>query len=727
MPNLSESTMAFDPSTGEAVLFGGYSPGHSDRTFTWDGENWTEEHPAHHPDSRSGASMAFDQASGQMIMFGGYGHNRDETWAWDGEDWTQLFPADSPLGRFHSAMIFDPSLGKILLFGGNGGGGVFDQGDTWTWDGNNWTELHPADSPSARSGAAMFFDPSSGDPVLFGGSYGTDETWAWNGVNWVQRNPATKPPGAYGVGGDFFSPGGYGLIFGGMSVGETWAWEADNWDELSVAGPPARRNIAMTFMPSAGEMVMFGGYSGQAEYWNQTWTYSYRPGDPTAEISTPAGGQTYKAGQTVETTFSCQDGQYGPGIATCEDPGGNSAPTGRLDTSTLGSHVYIVTATSKSNLTGTDEINYEVEKAEPTATVAASSPEVEIDEPLTSKATLADSYQPSGDVVFRLYGPGDEDCSAAPVFESDPVAPNGNAEVDSPGFNVDELGTYRWTVSYEGDSMNRPAASGCGDAGSISVVVPATPTLVAGFATNAALGGGVSAKAMLSGSHQATGDLVFRAYGPDDLDCSGAPAFESPAQSVKDVALFVSPEFTATEIGQYRWVASYSGDAKNKPAVSSCGEEGSLSTVSEPAPPKYKCPKARPGLKLSAFPLRRPYGNANKVIGIRVSFRSKNAVVQVKPTMTYRVAGKKRTVGLKTRTLKVNGVRDLRFKAPDRLKQDFRKAGISPRRAPVTFKVKAKIRPQGSRAKCFRGIGSRTLKTRLDNVSGRVALRRLDR
>lgn len=83
------------------------------------------------------------------------------------------------------------------------------------------------------------------------------------------------------------------------------------------------------------------------------------------------------------------------------------------------------------------------------------------------------------------------------------------------------------------------------------------------------------------------------------------------------------------------------------------------------------------------------------------------------------------TVRLKSRSLKVDGRRHLRFRAPNRLIRDFRKAGISPRRAVVIFKVNARIRPQGSRAKCFRKLGTRKLKTRLVNVSSRVALRRL--
>ena len=64
--------------------------------------------------------------------------------------------------------------GKVLLFGGceSCGGSFGLMGDTWEWDGQSWTELHPAQSPPARFGAVA--GTVAGKIVLFGGeSYGS--------------------------------------------------------------------------------------------------------------------------------------------------------------------------------------------------------------------------------------------------------------------------------------------------------------------------------------------------------------------------------------------------------------------------------------------------------------------------------------------------------------------------------------------------------------------------
>jgi hypothetical protein len=90
---------------------------------------------------------------------------------------------------------------------------------------------------------------------------------------------------------------------------------------------------------------------------------------PTASITAPASGGTYTQGQQVSTTFACADSAGAPGIASCVDSSHVTAPSGSLDTSTLGAHTYSVTATSRDGATGAASISYTVVAPPPTASV----------------------------------------------------------------------------------------------------------------------------------------------------------------------------------------------------------------------------------------------------------------------------------------------------------------------------------------------------------------------
>ncbi|HEV3274082.1 MAG TPA: kelch repeat-containing protein [Candidatus Dormibacteraeota bacterium] len=83
------------------VTFIGDRSAHSDVLLTGDGQTWiwtgvwTRVHPGTTPPIASGAASAFDASTGQVVIFGGFGTTShatgmyDQTWTWDGSNWTR--------------------------------------------------------------------------------------------------------------------------------------------------------------------------------------------------------------------------------------------------------------------------------------------------------------------------------------------------------------------------------------------------------------------------------------------------------------------------------------------------------------------------------------------------------------------------------------------------------------------------------------------------------------
>jgi methionine-rich copper-binding protein CopC len=91
---------------------------------------------------------------------------------------------------------------------------------------------------------------------------------------------------------------------------------------------------------------------------------------PSATISSPPNNDTFVLGQTVSTSFSCSEGDQGPGLSSCTDNHGASSGVGNLDTSHIGTFTYSVTATSSDGLQGQASITYTVKSPPPTVTVS---------------------------------------------------------------------------------------------------------------------------------------------------------------------------------------------------------------------------------------------------------------------------------------------------------------------------------------------------------------------
>ncbi len=219
-----------------------------------------------------------------MLLFGGLSFTGvtnnflGDTWSWDGTNWTELTPMTSPAGRDDASMAYDAATQQLLLFGGTNAGGQL--GDTWSWTGSNWVQL--ASAPPARIWPSMAYDAATQQLLLFGGeSSGAylNDTWSWNGTNWTQLFPATSPTAEAGASMDYDPADGSILLFGGAAysglINESWSWDGTTWSHLSPAtaqpGPRMPRPVSTAYDPANGATLLFGGV-GQT-YFNDTWVY----------------------------------------------------------------------------------------------------------------------------------------------------------------------------------------------------------------------------------------------------------------------------------------------------------------------------------------------------------------------------------------------------------------------------------------------------------------------
>ena len=132
--------------------------------------DWVQRPGTYQPSQGNSSAMTFDSARGCVVLFGWQNGSPPgpTTWLWGGSSWVRCLPANQPPNRYEHAMTFDSRRNVVVLFGGtNGSSG--DLGDTWEWDGFNWTQ-RATDGPSPRRLHAMAYDSTRGVVVMFGGT-----------------------------------------------------------------------------------------------------------------------------------------------------------------------------------------------------------------------------------------------------------------------------------------------------------------------------------------------------------------------------------------------------------------------------------------------------------------------------------------------------------------------------------------------------------------------------
>lgn len=139
-----------------------------------------------------------------------------------GSEWTDLAPAEGPSARLSHGMAYDSESDRIIIFGGESEIQGVRNNETWAYDfdANTWTNMNPTPGPSRRYAHAMAYDSESDRVVLFGGIPGSAETWVYdfNSNTWTNMGPAIQPTAwgfvemAYDAGSDRI------VLFGGAAA-----------------------------------------------------------------------------------------------------------------------------------------------------------------------------------------------------------------------------------------------------------------------------------------------------------------------------------------------------------------------------------------------------------------------------------------------------------------------------------------------------------------------------
>jgi Galactose oxidase, central domain len=307
----TQPSAVYDTARNQIVLFGGTvldGSGMND-TWTWDGTTWTQQHPVHSPSVRYAAAMAYDPATQRVVLFGGEvvtggqaATPLGDTWTWDGNDWTQQIPAASPSPRYEPGFANGGQGIAPLLFGGSAEGNV-QLGDAWTWDGSIPTWLPVAAiGPAARAGLKLVFDPSRGVDVMFGGFNAASEnqcagslidteqwygdTWIWNGTQWSQVNPAISPVARGRFVMSFDSAQSRVRLFAGVFQGcatsgsvsgwanDTWAFDGSNWVQEDLSTPDELQSAMLAREPRTGSAILFSGQFETGMNSTDTWLWT---------------------------------------------------------------------------------------------------------------------------------------------------------------------------------------------------------------------------------------------------------------------------------------------------------------------------------------------------------------------------------------------------------------------------------------------------------------------
>lgn len=234
--------------------------------------------------------------------------------------WFVATMTGGPETRHSLSAVYDPLGDRILMFGGRRGTTMFN--DLWAFRFNiGWQQI-TTPGPSPRHVYAWAYDAARQRVVLFGGLNNTQtlgDTWEFNPATdtWTQLTGLVQSPSARSNAAMAYDPVRqrcvmYGGYDGSGALADTWEFDGTHWQLMSTTGgPPARYSANLAFDAGSSRLVLFGGQA-LTNFPNDTWFYT---GPPTVSVSfsqTPPAKLRVLTGATVTLSVTATAGDAQP-------------------------------------------------------------------------------------------------------------------------------------------------------------------------------------------------------------------------------------------------------------------------------------------------------------------------------------------------------------------------------------------------------------------------------
>jgi hypothetical protein len=186
---------------------------------------------------------------------------------------------DRPIARAGAALTFDPVSGQLLLIGGMSDplhppeSAVLPGQDFWGWTPiSGWKRLTPDIVPTAGYLSAMAYDAAAGRTVLV--SQSSQTVWTWDGKSWTPAGGGLQIDELGGA--DYDSQARVVRVLGRASsasqVETMWSWDGSTWG-VDTTPMSARTEVVVAYDQANARLVVYGG--GDPATWlfdGSTWT-----------------------------------------------------------------------------------------------------------------------------------------------------------------------------------------------------------------------------------------------------------------------------------------------------------------------------------------------------------------------------------------------------------------------------------------------------------------------